>query len=67
MREHEIDLIAALVEGRLEDETEARALITSSPEMRQEYQAQKLAYEALAGAGMVRMTESERSALHRDI
>lgn len=67
MREHELDLIAALVEGRLEDEAEARALIASSPELREEYEAQKLAYEALQEAGTASLRDTERAALHRDI
>lgn len=67
MREHELELIAALVEGRLEDESEARALIDSSPELREEYEAQKLAYETLQGAGTASLRETERAALHRDI
>lgn len=67
MREHELELIAALVEGRLEDESEARALIDSSPELREEYEAQKLAYEAMQDAGTVSLQEAERAALRRDI
>ncbi|MFP3881544.1 MAG: hypothetical protein ACLFRT_05575 [Actinomycetota bacterium] len=67
MREHELELIAALVEGRLEDESEARALIDSSPELREEYEAQKLAYEALQNAGTASLRETERAELHRDI
>jgi len=67
MRDHELELIAALVEGRLDDETEARALIGSSTEHREEYEAQKTAYEALRGAGIAELTHSERSALHRDV
>lgn len=66
MRDHELELIAALVEGRLEDETEARALIESSEEVRAEYEAQKAALEALGTLSSAAMTESERSALHRD-
>lgn len=67
MREHELELIAALVEGRLEDESEARALIESSPELGEEYEAQKLAYEAMRDAGTASLRETERAALHRDI
>lgn len=67
MRERELELIAALVEGRLEDEADARALIESSPEARAEYEAQRRAHAALTGLGPVAMTESERSALHRDL
>lgn len=67
MHEHELELIAALVEGRLEDESEARALIDASPELRQEYEAQRLAYETLQEAGTASLQDTERAALHRDI
>ncbi len=67
MREHDLELIAALVEGRLEDEAEARALIESSPELAEEYEAQKLAYEAMQDAGTASLRETERATLHRDI
>lgn len=67
MREHELELIAALVEGRLENESEARALIESSPELTEEYEAQKLAYETMRDAGTASLRETERAALHRDI
>jgi hypothetical protein len=67
MRDHDLELIAALVEGRLEDETEARALIVSSAEAREEYEAQKLAYESLRAMGTADLTEEERAVLHRDV
>lgn len=67
MRDHDLDLIAALVEGRLEDETEARALIASSAEAREEYEAQKLAHQSLRGMGKAHLTEEERAALRRDV
>lgn len=67
MRDHELELIAALVEGRLEDETAARALIESAPEYREEYEAQKLAYESLRGMGSAVMSEAERAGLHREV
>ncbi|HEX6302314.1 MAG TPA: hypothetical protein VF148_17825 [Acidimicrobiia bacterium] len=67
MRDHDLELIAALVEGRLEDETEARALIASSAEAREEYEAHKLAYESLRALGTAHLTEEERAALHRDV
>lgn len=67
MRDHELELIAALVEGRLEDETEARALIASSPELMAEYEAQRAAYDAMREAGTAALSESERSALRRDV
>lgn len=67
MRDHEIELIAAFAEGRLQDESEARALIESSEEARAEYVAQQRAIDALRSAGPVEMTEHERAALHRDV
>jgi hypothetical protein len=67
MRDHEIELISALVEGRLEDDSEARALIASSVELQTEYEAQKKAHEALAAAGPTFMRDDERAALHRDV
>ncbi|MEA1902806.1 MAG: hypothetical protein U9N56_04695 [Actinomycetota bacterium] len=67
MRERDLDLIAALVEGRLEDETEARSLIDSSSKHRAEYEAQKVAYEAVASVPTAQMTEHEKAALHRDV
>jgi len=67
MRDHDLELIVALVEGRLQDEVEARALIASSDEAREEYEAQKLAYESLRSMGAAHLTENERAALHRDV
>lgn len=67
MRDHELELIAALAEGRLEDESEARALIASSPEHLAEYEAQKLAFETLRSTPPAAMTDIERAALHRDV
>ena len=67
MRDHELELIAALVEGRLDDEAEARALIASSPEHAEEYAAQTLAYQALQDVGTASMSDGERAALHRDV
>ncbi len=67
MRDHELELIAALAEGRLEDESEARALIASSAEHLAEYEAQKLAFETLRSTPPAAMTDIERAALHRDV
>ncbi|HSM45432.1 MAG TPA: hypothetical protein VK969_10490, partial [Acidimicrobiia bacterium] len=67
MRDDQIELIAALVEGRLEDESEARALIDSAPEFREEYEGQKTAYEMLTRVGTASLSDGERSALHRDV
>ncbi len=68
MRRHQVELIAALAEGRLEDESEARALIASSPRAKAAYEAQVHALESLkALSGPLEMTESEKSAMQRDI
>lgn len=67
MRDQELELIAALVEGRLENEAEARALVDSGPEFRAEYVAQKTAYEALTALGSATLTETERAGLRRDL
>jgi hypothetical protein len=67
MRDYDLELIAALVEGRLDDETEARALIDSGPQHRTEYEAQKLAFETLRGTGTAALSETESAQLHRDL
>lgn len=67
LRRHEIDLIAGLVEGILEDESDARALIEKSAEARAEFEAQKVAYEALRSVEPVSMTAGEKATLHREL
>jgi hypothetical protein len=67
MHEHEFELIAALAEGRLEDESQARALVASDPRYREEYEAQKTAFEALSAVGTASLSDAERAGLHRDI
>lgn len=67
MRKNELELIAALAEGRLADESEARALIESSARLRKEFEAQRAAIEALRGMEPVSLTEVERAALRRDL
>ncbi len=67
MRERDLDLIAALVEGSLEDEAEARALIEASPELRAEYEAQLGVYQMLTTTGPASLADTERAALHRDV
>ncbi|MBW3666216.1 MAG: hypothetical protein KY394_01345 [Actinobacteria bacterium] len=67
MRERERELIAALAEGSLEDETEARALLEASPEARAEYQLQRHALEALSTASPTEMTDLERARLHGEL
>jgi hypothetical protein len=67
MRERDLELIAALAEGRLEDEAEARALIAASDEAAAEFETQSLALRALADASPLEMSEPERAALRRDL
>lgn len=67
MREHEIQLIADLVAGRLQDEAEARAMLASSSELRAEYESQLAVFEALKAVGPASLTGAERAALHRDV
>jgi hypothetical protein len=68
MRRHEIELITALAEGRLEDESEARALIASSPKAQASYVEQVKAIEALAELKVpMEMTSSEKAAMQRDL
>ena len=67
MRKKEVELIAALAEDKLEDETAVRALIASSTKRQAEYDAQKTAYEALSSIPSAQLTEHESAALHRDI
>jgi hypothetical protein len=67
MRSHELELISALVEGTLEDETEARALIASSSELKEEYEAQKAARAALLSISPASLTEAEKATLHREV
>lgn len=67
MRKREQDLIIGLAEGTLEDETEARALIDSSPQHRLEYETQMAARAALRSVEPARLSDHERAALHRDV
>ena len=67
MHEHPLDLIAALADGSLSDEAEARALIETCQECRDEYRAQTEAIGWLAAAPAAEMTDLEKAALHRDL
>ncbi len=67
MHDHDLDLIAALAEGSLDDETAARARVEACPECRDEYRGQRAVIEYLASAPEVTMTELERAGLHRDL
>jgi len=67
MHDHDLDLIASLADGSLDDPTEARALIETCPECRREYEAHVSVIAALAAVGPVAMSEFEKAALHRDL
>jgi len=67
MNRRELELLAALAEGRLEDEREALSLVESSPEHLAEYEAQKAAVQALRSTPAAELTEHERAALRRDV
>jgi hypothetical protein len=67
MHEHDLDLIAALADGSLADETEARALVDACDVCRSEYRSQMDVVAWVASAPHVEMTELEKAALHRDL
>lgn len=67
MARRDIELIVALAEGRLEDETEARALIEGSDRLRTIYLSQVRALEATSDLAPVALTDTERSLLRRDL
>ena len=67
MHRHDLDLIAALAEGSLEDESLARARVDSCAVCRAELEAQSAAIAALGLTGPAEMTEHEKAALHRDL
>ena len=67
MHRHDLDVIAALAAGTLEDEASARALIAACDECRIEYETQQQILAALAETAPATMTEGERAGLHRDL
>jgi len=67
MHEHSLDLIAALADGSLSDETEARALVETCETCREEYNAQQSVVASLAAVPPAAMTDLEKAALHRDL
>lgn len=67
MHEHDLDLMAALAEGSLEDEREARALVDECEVCRAEYRSQTEVLAWVASAPRVEMTDLEKAALHRDL
>jgi len=67
MHKHDLNLIAALADGSLEDETRALSRVESCSDCRAEYEGQKSVLGALAVAEPAAMTEHEKAALHRDL
>ncbi len=67
MHKHDLNLIAALADGSLEDETRALSRVGSCSDCRVEYEAQKSVLGALAVVEPAAMTEHEKAALHRDL
>ena len=67
MHKHDLNLIAALADGSLGDETRALSRVESCSDCRAEYEAQKSVLGALAAVEPAAMTEHEKAALHRDL
>lgn len=67
MHRHDLNTIAALADGSLKDEAQARALVESCDECRVEYESHKVVIAALAAVEPVTMTDLEKAALHRDL
>jgi hypothetical protein len=67
MHKHDLNLIAALADGSLEDEARALSRVESCSDCRAEYEAQKSVLGALAVVEPAAMTEHEKAALHRDL
>lgn len=67
MHRHDLDLIAALAEGSLENEDRARALIDECTVCRAEYDSQRSVIERLGAVSSASMTAAEKAALHRDV
>jgi hypothetical protein len=67
MNRREIELITGLAEGRLEDESEARALIDFSTEARKAYEEQLQALSALGSLPSASLTSTEKATLKREL
>jgi hypothetical protein len=62
--EHDLDLIADLVEGRLDDPAPAEALIATCTECAEAYEAHRLVEAAVAAEPAVSLNDFERRRLH---
>jgi hypothetical protein len=67
MHEHDLDLIAALADGSLDAESQARLLVETCAVCGSEYRSQTEVVAWLAAAPVVEMTELEKATLHRDL
>lgn len=66
-RDHDLDLISALAEGRLEDPVTAQELVASCEECAELYRAHRTVREAVAAEISPQMTNSERIRLHNTL
>ncbi len=67
MHDHDLDLIASLADGSLEEGAEARALVETCEICRHEYDTQVSVLGALSGLQSARLTDLEKAGLHRDL
>jgi len=67
MHDHDLDLIASLADGSLDDPAEARALVETCQDCSLEYETQLAIIASLSTIEPVTMTELEKAALHRDL
>lgn len=67
MHDHDLDLIASLADGSLDDPAEARARVETCSECNLEYQTQVTIIATLSSVEPATMTELEKAALHRDL
>lgn len=67
MHRHDLDLIAALAEGSLQDETRARARVETCAMCRAEFDRHTEVIRMLRTTPPVAMTDLERATLHREV
>jgi hypothetical protein len=67
MHRHDLNLIAALADGSLDDETQARARVDSCQVCHREYEAQVSLLAVLNSTEQQYLSEQEKATLHRDL
>jgi hypothetical protein len=67
MHRHDLNLIAALADGSLDDETQARARVESCQVCHREYETQVSLLILLNSTEQAAMSEQEKATLHRDL